>query len=129
MLSRILWRQIGTLASQSGQVLLHKSAIEKLTTLAQKRGGPVALRLQVDSGGCGGFSYKFDVVSPQEVTPEDKVFDQEGQRVIVDNTSLSFLKGCEVDYHEEMVRASFRVTKNALADSSCGCGTSFSVSE
>ena len=60
---------------------------------------------------------------------EDKVFQQDGQKVVVDEMSLSFLKECEIDYHQEMVRSSFRVVKNALADSSCGCGTSFSISE
>ena len=49
--------------------------------------------------------------------------------MIVDDVSLSFLKECVIDYHEEMVRASFRVVKNELADSSCGCGTSFSVGQ
>jgi iron-sulfur cluster assembly 2 len=57
------------------------------------------------------------------------VFEESGQNLVVESGSLSFLKECEIDYHEEMVRSSFRVTKNALADSSCGCGTSFSVSD
>ena len=61
------------------------------------------------------------------MSPSDKEFPQDGQKVVVDDVSLSFLRDCEIDYHEEMVRSSFRVTKNALADSSCGCGTSFSV--
>lgn len=89
----------------------------------------MVLRLRVDSGGCGGFSYHFDVVPDTEVTAEDRQFVQDGQRVIVDDVSLTLLKDCEVDYHEEMVRSAFRVTKNALADSSCGCGTSFSVGQ
>lgn len=91
--------------------------------------GPVALRLRVDSGGCGGFSYHFDVVKTDSISPGDKQFEQEGQKVVVDDVSMSFLKDCEIDYHEEMVRSSFRVVKNGLADSSCGCGTSFSVGE
>lgn len=94
--------------------------------MAQKK-GPIALRLKVDSGGCGGFSYNFDVVPDTAPAADEKIFQQEGQKVIVDEVSLSFLKECEIDYHEEMVRSSFRVVKNALADSSCGCGTSFSV--
>ena len=89
--------------------------------------GPIALRLRVESGGCGGFSYNFDVVKRSDVQGDDREFDQEGQKVVVDDVSLSFLKDCEIDYHEEMVRSSFRVVKNSVADSSCGCGTSFSV--
>lgn len=87
------------------------------------------LRLRVESGGCGGFSYNFDVVPQDQVGAEDKIFQEDGQLVVVDQVSLSFLKDCEIDYHEEMVRSSFRVAKNAMADSSCGCGTSFSVGQ
>lgn len=105
-----------------------KSAIDKLQSLSRTR-GPVALRLRVDSGGCGGFSYHFDVIKESELKAEDKVFTQDGQRVTVDDISMSFLKDCVIDYHEEMVRSSFRVAKNAMAESSCGCGSSFSVGQ
>jgi iron-sulfur cluster assembly accessory protein len=121
-----LVRYIGSQASQSGQISLHQSAISKLRNLSEKR-GPVALRLKVESGGCGGFSYHFDVVPEADVTAQDKLFRQDGQKVIVDDVSMSFLTDCEIDYHEEMVKSSFRVVKNAMADSSCGCGSSFSV--
>ena len=128
------------MASQSGRVTLQKSAVEKLKVLSETK-GPIALRLKVDryvvfaifshfssfSGGCGGFSYQFDVVPDKQVSNKDLKFVQDGQKVVVDDVSMTFLKDCEIDYHEEMVRSSFRVVKNALADSSCGCGTSFSV--
>lgn len=79
------------------------------------------------SGGCGGFSYHFDVEPKTSIVQSDKEFKQGGQSIVVDDVSMSFLKDCEVDYHEEMVRSSFRVVKNSMADSSCGCGSSFSV--
>jgi iron-sulfur cluster assembly accessory protein len=120
-------RLIGTQASRSGQISLQQSAIQKLSQLTKGRGFPVALRLRVESGGCGGFSYQFDVVSQKEIGEQDSVFEQDGQKVVVDDVSLTFLKECEIDYHEEMVKSSFRVLKNAMADSSCGCGSSFSV--
>ena len=131
-------RLIGSQASQSGRVTLQASAIQKLKSLSEKR-GQVILRLKVEryellvyfsniiSGGCGGFSYHFDVEPSSNVISSDKVFNQEGQSVVVDDVSMSFLKDCEIDYHEEMVRSSFRVVKNSMADSSCGCGASFSV--
>ena len=120
-------RLIGTQASRSGQISLQQSAIQKLSQLTKGRGIPVALRLRVESGGCGGFSYQFDVVPQKEIGGQDSVFEQDGQKVVVDDVSLTFLKDCEIDYHEEMVKSSFRVLKNAMADSSCGCGSSFSV--
>jgi iron-sulfur cluster assembly accessory protein len=89
----------------------------------------VALRLRVESGGGGGFSYNFDVIPQTEVSKDDSQFVQDGQKLVVDEVSMSFLKNCEIDYHEEMVKSAFRVTKNAMADSSCGCGTSFSVGQ
>jgi len=48
-------------------------------------------------------------------------------QLVVDEVSLSFLEECEIDYVEEMIRSSFQVVKNKLADSKCGCGSSFSV--
>lgn len=125
---RLFTRLIGAQASQSGNITLMQSAIDKLKMLSHSRGA-IALRLRVDSGGCGGFSYHFDVIPETQLTSEDKLFQQDGQKVVVDQLSLSFLKDCEIDYHEEMVRSSFRVTKNAMADSSCGCGSSFSVGQ
>jgi iron-sulfur cluster assembly accessory protein len=121
-------RQIGSAASQSANVTLMPTAIQKLKSLSSTRGS-VALRLRVDSGGCGGFSYHFDVIPENQVSSDDKVFQQDGQKVTVDSLSLTFLKDCQIDYHEEMVRSSFRVAKNAMADSSCGCGSSFSVGQ
>merc|ERR1719263_644345 len=80
----------------------------------------------VNSGGCSGYSYDFNLVDkPAE---EDIVVERDGAKLVVDETSLSFLEDCEVDYVEEMIRASFQVVKNKLADNNCGCGSSFSVS-
>jgi Fe-S cluster assembly iron-binding protein IscA len=41
--------------------------------------------------------------------------------------SIEYLCDCEVDYEEELIRAGFKVAANTLADSACGCGSSFSV--
>jgi iron-sulfur cluster assembly accessory protein len=120
-------RLIGSQASRSGNITLHRSAVDKLRIVSQGRGSPVALRLRVESGGCGGFTYHFDVFPQKEIEKEDIVFDQNDQKVVIDDVSLGFLKDCEIDYYEEMVKSSFRVTKNSMADSSCGCGSSFSV--
>ncbi|CAK9115291.1 unnamed protein product [Durusdinium trenchii] len=62
-----------------------------------------------------------------EPKEDDIVIQQEGARLIVDELSMTFLEDCEIDYTEEMIRASFSVVKNKLADSKCGCGSSFSA--
>ena len=80
---------------------------------------------QVKGGGCSGFQYIFNIVD--DVNENDQVFQKEESRVIIDNTSLQFLEGAEIDYCEELIGSSFKIN-NPNATSSCGCGTSFSFS-
>jgi len=82
------------------------------------------LRLSVTGGGCAGFSYHFNIES--ELADDDRLFERDGVRLVVDTTSLDLLAGSEVDYVETLMGASFQI-KNPLAKTSCGCGTSFSV--
>ena len=84
-----------------------------------------ALRVAVEGGGCSGFQYIFNIVD--DVNENDQVFQKEESRVIIDNTSLQFLEGAEIDYCEELIGSSFKIN-NPNATSSCGCGTSFSFS-
>ena len=83
------------------------------------------LRVAVKGGGCSGFQYVFDIV--EQVNENDKVFEKYNCRVIIDETSLQFLEGAEIDYSEELIGSSFKIN-NPNATSSCGCGTSFSFS-
>ncbi|XP_067099608.1 iron-sulfur cluster assembly 2 homolog, mitochondrial [Osmerus mordax] len=82
-------------------------------------------RIQVEGGGCSGFQYKFAVDSNKN--EDDRVFEQGGVGVIVDQDSLDFLKGSTLDFSQELIRSSFQVLKNPQADHGCSCGTSFSV--
>lgn len=108
-------------------VRLGTKAVTKLLELEAKKLRSV-LRLTVNSGGCSGYSYDFRL-EPGDMQPasDDIVISQNGARLIVDELSMTFLEECEIDYTEEMIRASFSVVKNKLADSKCGCGSSFSV--
>ena len=83
------------------------------------------LRVAVKGGGCSGFQYIFKIVD--EVNEDDQVFQKEESRVIIDEISLQFLEGAEIDYNEELIGSSFKIN-NPNATSSCGCGTSFSFS-
>lgn len=113
--------------SDSYPVRLGNAAIQKLLEL-QAKNLPCVLRLTVNSGGCSGYSYEFRLESGDiEPKEDDIVIQQEGARLMVDELSMTFLEDCEIDYTEEMIRASFSVVKNKLADSKCGCGSSFSV--
>lgn len=81
-------------------------------------------RVSVDGGGCSGFQYKFDFDNTKE--QDDLSFDAHGITVLVDDMSIGFLEGAQLDYVEELIGSYFKV-ENPNATASCGCGTSFSV--
>lgn len=81
------------------------------------------LRLRVVGGGCSGFSY--DLYFDQS-TELDKHYDSFGVRLVVDQMSLQYLRGTEVDYIEGLQGAGFKFN-NPNVKSTCGCGSSFSV--
>ena len=83
------------------------------------------LRVSVDAGsGCGGFSYKFEVTS--EATEDDQVILEGSAKVLIDSESAKLISGAEIDFTQSMIRRSFLVKNNPLAETTCGCGTSFS---
>jgi iron-sulfur cluster assembly accessory protein len=83
----------------------------------------MALRLRVVGGGCAGFSYDlyFD-----EATEVDRICEIQGVKVVVDEMSLMYLVGTEIDYVEGLQGAGFKFN-NPNVKSTCGCGSSFSV--
>ena len=82
------------------------------------------LRVSVEGGGCSGFQYKFDIERAQSV--DDLVITRDGATVLIDQVSLGYLDGSEIDFVDDLIGASFRVN-NPQATASCGCGTSFSI--
>jgi iron-sulfur cluster assembly accessory protein len=95
----------------------------------------IHLRITVDAGGCSGFTYDFKVSPHNEttyneaedlcITPPDSK--SKTEFVVTDLDSLEYLKGCTIDYKEEMIRSAFAVVDNPLAESACGCGSSFAL--
>jgi iron-sulfur cluster assembly protein len=83
------------------------------------------LRVGVRGGGCSGFQYALALDEPKE---EDRVFDIDGIRVIVDQESLQYVDGSEVDYTESLMGSGFQVN-NPNVVASCGCGSSFRIAE
>ena len=105
-------------------VVLTPAAARRLHELAATEGRPVMLRVAVEGGGCSGFQYRFDLV--ESAGPEDVRVERDGAAALVDDVSMPFLAGSEIDFVDELVGAQFKV-KNPNAQSSCGCGVSFSV--
>lgn len=85
--------------------------------------GDMALRLRVVGGGCAGFSYDLYFDTPTEV---DRQFTVNNVRVLVDEMSLMYLIGTEIDYVEGLQGAGFKFN-NPNVKSTCGCGSSFAV--
>ena len=101
------------------------SAAKRIAFLReQEEVGQANLRIAVSGGGCSGFQYglSFD----DQTNPDDRVFERDGVAVVVDEVSLDLLAGAEVDFVEDLMGASFRIS-NPNAASSCGCGNSFSI--
>lgn len=106
------------------------SRVEKLIKQRQDKneGEQYFLRVYVDAGGCSGFQYQFELDSEFD-SDEDITLVAAGEepRVVVDETSLGFLKGSTLDYVQEMIKSSFVISDNPQSESACGCGSSFAV--
>lgn len=108
-----------------GLLLMTPAAAARVRTLATEEGNPaLMLRLAVTGGGCSGFSYNFILES--EATTDDRIYEYHGSKLVVDDASLELVKGCQIDYVEDLMAASFRVS-NPNATATCGCGTSFAL--
>jgi iron-sulfur cluster assembly protein len=103
-----------------------KAAEELGKLLAAKAGSPRSgLRLAVRRGGCAGWQYEMKVADPE---PDDCVIEDGNARVIVAADSLDRLRGCEIDYSDDLTDAGFKI-HNPNASRACGCGTSFEASD
>ena len=92
--------------------------------LAEENDPKVKLRAFVQGGGCSGFSYGFTL--DEEQNEDDFEVPVGNFKVLVDAMSMQYLQGAAIDYKEDIMGASFSIT-NPNAQSTCGCGSSFSV--
>ncbi|HEY4704256.1 MAG TPA: iron-sulfur cluster assembly accessory protein [Thermoplasmata archaeon] len=106
-------------------LVLSPSAVERIRALRgqfERPGG--GLRLRIIAGGCSGMQYRIDFTEAPR--SNDVVVEQEDVKVFVDPKSLTYLKGSQLDYWEDLLGGGFKVV-NPNAKSACSCGVSFSV--
>jgi iron-sulfur cluster insertion protein len=105
-------------------ITITDSATVKLKDILAEENNPdLKLRIFVQGGGCSGMSYGFTL---DEVANEDDfTLDESGVQVLVDSMSMQYLTGASIDYKDDLMGATFSIS-NPNAQTSCGCGSSFS---
>jgi len=94
-------------------------AVEKINQLLSKKPVGTFFRISVKGGGCSGFKYNFSF----DNTIDDS--DLKHENILIDKVSLKMLEGSTVDFSNELIGTSFKIS-NPKTKSSCGCGISFS---
>ena len=101
------------------EINFSKQAVERINQLMEKKPSGTFFRIAVKGGGCSGFKYDFSF---------DKEIDENDlkhENIVIDKSSLEMLKGSQVDFAQELIGSSFKIS-NPKTKSSCGCGVSFS---
>ena len=106
-------------------ITITDSAVHKIAKLLAEENNPkLCLRTFIQGGGCSGFQYGFTFDEVQN--EDDFVLEKYGVKILVDAMSHQYLVGAEINYTEDLSGSSFTI-KNPNAETTCGCGSSFSV--
>ena len=101
------------------EVNFSKQAVERINQLISKKPSGTFFRIAVKGGGCSGFKYDFSFDSKIDKN------DLKHNNIVIDKSSLDMLKGSNIDFNNELIGSSFKIS-NPKTKSSCGCGVSFS---
>ena len=105
-------------------ITITENATKRIKEILEEESNPNnKLRIFVQGGGCSGMQYGFTF--DEETTDEDVVVEVNGINLLVDSMSSMYLQGATIDYKEELMGSSFKID-NPNAQTSCGCGASFS---
>ncbi|MEQ6291495.1 iron-sulfur cluster insertion protein ErpA [Vogesella sp. GCM10023246] len=106
-------------------IMFTDAACDKVRDLVAEEGNPdLKLRVFVTGGGCSGFQYGFTF--DEIANEDDTAIDKGGVTFLVDPMSYQYLVGAEIDYQDSLEGSQF-VIRNPNAQTTCGCGSSFSV--
>jgi len=108
-------------------MIITDRAAARLNMINSSKDEPQYLRVMVDSGGCSGFAYQFNLVDKADFEEDDSTFEHNGASIVVDEISLEYMDGSTIDYTMELIKRAFVVAKNPNAEDGCGCGISFSL--
>jgi len=106
-------------------ITLTDTAVDKIRDLIAEENNPdLKLRIFVQGGGCSGMSYGFTF---DEIANEDDFdLDINGVHLLVYSMSSQYLQGAKINYKEDLMGSQFAI-ENPNAQTTCGCGSSFSI--
>jgi iron-sulfur cluster assembly protein len=107
-------------------IQMTETALKHVLMLRTQQGTDLCLRVGVRNGGCSGMSYLMDFESPENIRPDDEVYEYDSFQVVCDPKSLLYLYGLVLDYSTALIGGGFQFT-NPNASQTCGCGNSFSA--
>jgi iron-sulfur cluster insertion protein len=106
-------------------IVFTDAAATKVSELIADEDNPnLKLRVFISGGGCSGFQYGFTF--DEDVEDGDSQVENQGVTLLIDPMSVQYLMGAEIDYKEDLQGAQF-IIRNPNAQTTCGCGQSFSV--
>ncbi len=105
-------------------VILTEAAARRVAEIMKTEAPGAGLWGGGEGGGCSGFQYTYTVTT--ERGEDDLVLERDGATVLVDQISLEFLKGSQIDFIDDLMGRMFKIS-NPAATASCGCGSSFAV--
>ncbi|XP_021728649.1 iron-sulfur assembly protein IscA-like 2, mitochondrial [Chenopodium quinoa] len=114
-------------SSPQDDIHITDNCVRRMKELQASENGKKMLRLSVEAGGCSGFQYAFAL--DDNKTNDDRIFEKDGVKLVIDKISYDFVKGSSIDYVEELIRSAFQVVENPSAVGGCSCKSSFMVKQ
>ncbi|MGH8183695.1 MAG: HesB/IscA family protein [Rhodanobacteraceae bacterium] len=103
---------------------LTPSAAARMRDFLAKTPAAPGVRFGIKRTGCSGFGYTVDLA--KEVTEDDRIFDLDGIKLVVEAKALPFVEGTRIDFVRHGINAAFEF-HNPNATGECGCGESFTI--
>lgn len=128
-MSKIVESDCGNITILAGDeipdaVIVTETAMAKINEILKEEDEGSFLRVGVAGGGCSGFQYMFGIHN--ELEDDDIINEWDGGKLVVDSTSIIYMKGATVDFVNDFGGEHFAID-NPESSSECGCGSSFAM--